>query len=67
MKWTKKVAMGMSLISEGCAENKEWKECCECPFDSWCSSLWDYKNSNTTPTLTPDWKKDIVNGMEEKE
>lgn len=65
MKWTKKVAMGMSLISEGCTENKEWAKCCECPFDSWCSSLWDSQNNNA-PTLTPDWQKDIVDGMEEK-
>lgn len=39
MDWIAKIAMGMKLIKQGCAENTEWAGCQKCPFDELCDAL----------------------------
>ena len=39
--WQKKMLEGMRLMQEACKENGQWNQCCECPFDAYCTALMD--------------------------
>ena len=41
MRWYEKMAEGMRLMQEACAENETWDKCWGCPFDSICEKLMD--------------------------
>lgn len=41
MKWQEMIEMGMKLIADGCQRNTEWRKCEECPFDNYCSTLYE--------------------------
>lgn len=45
--WIEKMKVGMKLIGEACAENAEWKDCANCPFNEFCTSIHnDYWEGN---------------------
>lgn len=41
MDWIQKMREGMKLIGEACAENTNWGDCANCPFDEFCTSIND--------------------------
>lgn len=41
MTWLKKIALGMTLIKEGCENNPKWNGCNDCPFGDICDQLFD--------------------------
>lgn len=49
MNWKEEILAGMELISKGCADNTDWNSCCDCPFTTFCDSLYD-GNIGVTPT-----------------
>ena len=53
MKWQEMIQKGMKLIAEGCARNMDWTKCEQCPFDSYCSFI--YEEEEKTPV---EWKFD---------
>ena len=42
MTWKDKVIAGMELIYQGCKENPDWRLCQSCPFDEYCSALYEW-------------------------
>lgn len=64
MDWKEKIEIGMKLIIDGCQNNPSWTKCRECPFDTFCSSIWSDKEHNYT---TPDtWEQEGVFEDEEE-
>lgn len=53
MEWQEQVQKGMDIIKEGCKRNTEWCKCEECPFDAFCSMI--YEETGHTPG---DWDID---------
>ena len=48
--WKDMIAEGINLIIEGCKENSSWLNCRECPFDTFCTSIYiDNKHNFSTP------------------
>lgn len=49
MDWKEKILEGMKLIREGCKGNASWVNCCECPYDEYCTAMMsrDYESPDT--------------------
>ena len=39
--WQKKMLEGMRIMQEACKDNEHWNQCCECPFDKFCTAIMD--------------------------
>ncbi len=39
MDWKEKMAEGMRIMAEACADNPNWNDCHKCPFDDICSII----------------------------
>ena len=48
MNWKEKIKKGLELIKEGCTNQNNWKECYECPFNDYCTALWE--NGGVAPS-----------------
>ena len=56
MDWKEKVCTGMKLIIEGCQGNDSWTNCSDCPFNTFCTSIYmDHNHSFSTPDT---WKEE---------
>lgn len=49
--WIEKIKEGMKLIQEGCAENKSWLTCEDCPFDKFCDDIMKRNDGNAPSEL----------------
>ena len=56
MTWKEKIETGMILIMEGCRENSSWPSCRTCPFDEYCTVIFQSEQTNKS---TPDcWEEE---------
>jgi len=39
--WIREMRHGMELMKHACANNKEWRHCADCPFDTMCTMIYD--------------------------
>ena len=60
MNWIEKIATGMELIRQGCEDggNGAFKDCLNCPFNRYCTILYDEYYPLTVEDLFSQKKED---------
>ena len=55
MDWKARIKEGMKLMQEGCAQNKEWTKCFDCPFDFVCEQIQMAQREGITLDIPQTW------------